>query len=122
MTQSIADLLAERGKTHGDYAVRAQITQDIKKVLHGSPNWQPTSKRHLSPMQKETLEMIAHKMGRILAGNPDEPDHWADIAGYAELVHTRLIAAQQARRETVASPVATPAGLKRNTVNEGEPQ
>ena len=90
MSQSATDLIAERGKTHGDYAVHAQITQDIKKVLHGSPNWQYTSERRLSPMQKETLEMTAHKIGRILAGDPEEPDHWADIAGYAELVHERL--------------------------------
>lgn len=90
MTQSIADLLAERGKVHGDYAVHAQITQDVKEVLHGSPNWQFASRRRLSPMQKETLEMIAHKMARIMAGDPNEPDHWADIAGYAELVRMRL--------------------------------
>ena len=106
MTQSIADLLAERGKVLGDYAVHAQITQDVKEVLHGSPNWQFASRRRLSPMQKETLEMIAHKIGRIMAGDPNEPDHWADIAGYAELVRMRLIAAQQATREIVASPVA----------------
>lgn len=31
------------------------------------------------------LEMIAHKVGRILAGNPHFEDHWADIAGYARL-------------------------------------
>jgi hypothetical protein len=38
----------------------------------------------------ETLSMIAHKIGRIIAGNPEEPDHWRDIAGYAQLVANRL--------------------------------
>jgi hypothetical protein len=41
-------------------------------------------------MQRESLEMNQHKVARILAGNPDEPDHWFDIAGYATLVHQRL--------------------------------
>ena len=30
--------------------------------------------------------MIAHKIGRILAGDPSFQDHWADIAGYATLI------------------------------------
>jgi hypothetical protein len=38
----------------------------------------------------ETLDMIAHKIGRIIAGNAAEPDHWRDIAGYAQLVANRL--------------------------------
>jgi hypothetical protein len=32
------------------------------------------------------LEMIAHKIARILSGDPNHRDHWEDIAGYAELV------------------------------------
>ena len=38
---------------------------------------------------KEALDMIAHKIGRICAGNPNFKDHWADIAGYAQLVADR---------------------------------
>ena len=34
--------------------------------------------------------MIAHKIGRILAGNPDFKDHWDDIAGYAVLISQRV--------------------------------
>jgi hypothetical protein len=30
--------------------------------------------------------MILMKLARVIAGNPNEPDHWRDIAGYAELV------------------------------------
>jgi hypothetical protein len=33
----------------------------------------------------EALEMICTKIARILSGNPNDPDHWKDIAGYAEL-------------------------------------
>ena len=34
--------------------------------------------------------MIAHKIGRILAGDPNHIDHWLDIAGYATLVAKEL--------------------------------
>ena len=78
-------LLAERGKTHGDYAVHAKITQTLRSVMHAAPNWSK-----LSAVQKETLDMNAHKVGRILSGDPDHVDHWDDIAGYARLVGNRL--------------------------------
>ena len=40
--------------------------------------------------QWEALEMIVHKMARIVNGNPDNADSWLDIAGYAMLVADRL--------------------------------
>jgi hypothetical protein len=40
--------------------------------------------------QWEALEMIVHKIGRIVNGNPDVTDHWVDIAGYATLIADRL--------------------------------
>ena len=79
------ELLTQRGKTHGDFAVHAMVTQALKRVIQTAPNW-----ARLSDMQKESLEMNAHKIGRILAGDPDHPDHWDDIAGYARLISQRL--------------------------------
>lgn len=73
-------LLTERGKTHGDYTVHASITQFLKSVMHDTEGW-----ARLSLTQKETLEMIAHKIGRVLAGDPNFRDHWMDISGYAKL-------------------------------------
>jgi hypothetical protein len=81
----IRDILKVRGTTHGDYSDHARITQNIKSVMHDSPNWNV-----LSADQVETLDMIAHKIGRILAGNPDFRDHWDDIAGYATLSADRV--------------------------------
>jgi len=34
--------------------------------------------------------MICHKIGRIVNGDPNYYDSWADIAGYAKLVSDRL--------------------------------
>jgi len=86
----INDTLTQRGKTHGDYKVHAAITQGLKAVIHGADNFSA-----LTPSQKETLDMIAHKIGRILAGDPNVHDHWHDIAGYAQLVANQLTPASK---------------------------
>jgi hypothetical protein len=44
----------------------------------------------LMPDQREALEMIAHKIARIVNGDPNYADSWLDIAGYAQLVADRL--------------------------------
>lgn len=82
---NIEEVLAERESTYGDFNTHAQITQDLKDVMHRSPNW-----FILSASQKEALEMNAHKIGRILNGNPDFLDSWVDIEGYIHLVSTEL--------------------------------
>ena len=87
MTTDINALLAERGKTHGDYVLHSWITQDLKRVI---THHVAGLDRRLDDDMRETLDMIAHKIGRIIAGNPAEPDHWRDIAGYAQLVANRL--------------------------------
>jgi len=53
--------------------------------MHNSSKWS-----YLSPTQREALDMTAHKIGRILAGDPDHKDHWDDIAGYTTLVAKEL--------------------------------
>jgi hypothetical protein len=81
---SITDLLSERGKTHGDFAVHAHFTQRLKDAM-----WSEQFEA-LPDTHKEALEMIAHKIGRILAGDPNFKDHWLDISGYACLISNRL--------------------------------
>ena len=75
-------MLSERGDTHGDALVQAQIAQDIKDIIRESAS--------LDQLHQECLEMIAVKMSRILAGDPCHRDHWDDISGYAQLAATRL--------------------------------
>ena len=73
--------LAQRGSRYGSFDEHARITQNIKDAMKDSPNWEK-----LSPSMKECLEMIAHKAGRILNGDPLYHDSWYDIVGYAKLV------------------------------------
>lgn len=89
------DLLIERGKTHGDYLEHARCTQMLKNIIKNFMIVHPASDTpvivydNLTVCQRESLDMIAHKIGRILAGDPDFRDHWDDIAGYAKLVAER---------------------------------
>lgn len=77
--------LAERGVRYGSFEGHARITQAIKAAMADSPNW-----AGLAPDQREALEMVAHKAGRILNGDPNFHDSWHDIVGYAKLVADRL--------------------------------
>lgn len=77
--------LKERGETHGDYSMQASIAQGIKTDMINTPNWE-----RLTSAQKESLEMFATKISRILVGNPNHKDNWHDIAGYAKLIEDRL--------------------------------
>ena len=86
MTQSIESTLVERGTRYGVYVEHAKITQDLKDVMHKTPKWDS-----LVPHQKETLEMITHKIGRILNGDPNYHDSWHDIVGYAKLTADELL-------------------------------
>ena len=74
-------ILEERGKRYGSFDTHALITQNLKRTMLLTPNWS-----ELSSDKKESLEMIAHKIGRILTGDPEYKDSWVDIAGYATLV------------------------------------
>lgn len=77
--------LAQRGSRYGTFKGHAEITQALKAKMAEHPGW-----RKLAPDQCEALEMIAHKIGRILNGDPNYSDSWHDIAGYAALVDKRL--------------------------------
>jgi hypothetical protein len=82
----VVELLDTRAKTHGDYVNVARLAQVIKMDLR----YYGVKHEALSMSQKEALDMIASKIGRILSGDPNEVDHWRDIAGYAQLVVREL--------------------------------
>jgi len=76
----IGRLVADRGRTHGRFAARAAVEQALKEVLRTGAAWD-----RLNPAQRSAAEMIAVKLSRAVCGDPAEPDHWDDIAGYARL-------------------------------------
>ena len=82
---TIEKTLKQRQKTHGNFETHALIAQSIKYQMFNAHGYDA-----LSATQREALDMIAHKIARILNGNPDVHDHWHDIAGYATLVAETL--------------------------------
>lgn len=81
----IDKILVERENRYGDFKQHAKITQNIKRAMYDSPNWE-----YLSDDKRESLEMIAHKIGRILNGDPEYKDSWDDIMGYTKLAIIEL--------------------------------
>ena len=77
----VEEILEERGSRYGTFKTHAMITQSLKDCMQECPNWYLLDAHH-----KEALEMIQHKIGRILNGDPNYLDSWDDIAGYATLV------------------------------------
>ena len=84
---SVNTLLQERALQYGTFVSLAKTAQEFKSVLYrelGSRN------KRLADDQSEALDMIFHKIARIINGNADYVDSWADIAGYSTLVAERL--------------------------------
>lgn len=90
MDQNIEAILQNREQTHGLYSVQSATSQRLKSLIWTSPNYQ-TMPDHM----REGLEMIQHKVARIVSGNAYERDHWVDIMGYAALVLRELDQVQQ---------------------------
>ena len=90
MTQDIDATLKERGNRYGEFPDHAHITQGIKRAMVDSKNWD-----ELPDDMKEALEMVAHKIGRILNGDPNYHDSWHDGIGYLKLVADRLAEPQK---------------------------
>jgi len=75
--------LIERGSLYGPFRGHAEVTVALKEVLFDELC---TRGKKLPPIQQEALDMIFHKIGRIVNGDNNYDDSWHDIAGYAELV------------------------------------
>jgi len=83
----IGDTLTERGKRYGKFTGHASISQNLlAQIIRGDlSKWYD-----MDSDQREALQMICHKIGRIVNGDPNYADSWVDIAGYAKLVADRL--------------------------------
>ena len=83
----VEETLDARAQDYGTFKEGAALMQGIKRLLADH------ARRHdklFADDQWEAIEMIVHKMARIVNGNTDKVDSWIDIAGYATLVSDRL--------------------------------
>ena len=86
-TVKVDTVLDTRAVQYGLFKDGAALMQALKRTL--SAHAQAHNKTFADD-QWEALEMIIHKVARIVNGNPDNVDSWRDIAGYAVLIADRL--------------------------------
>ena len=84
---TVDNLVDERAITYGKFENLAEVSQRFKDSLH---YFLITRNKYLAPDQQEAMELIFHKLARIVNGDPDHIDNWKDIAGYATLVADRI--------------------------------
>lgn len=87
MASDVDNTLRERGGRYGDWQSHAVVVQTYKDFTR-----QVLLKQNkiVHPASMEALDMIFHKIGRIINGDPTYVDSWLDIAGYATLEVNRL--------------------------------
>ena len=83
----LSDVLNERGSRYGAFMGHASVTCKLKEVIRTELIHRS---KKLEVDQIEALDMICHKIGRIVNGDADYDDSWRDIAGYSMLVCDRL--------------------------------
>lgn len=84
-TINVNEMLTGREARYGAFENHAEISQALKAVMYAQTGW-----ARLSKDQRESLEMVQHKVARILNGDPSYLDNWVDICGYSQLVVNRL--------------------------------
>ena len=84
-SEEITDILKERGDNYGKFVDHSRISQSMNTMIRMGKSW-----NDMRVDQKEALEMIVHKMARILNGDPNYKDSWVDIEGYARLISDTL--------------------------------
>lgn len=71
--------IPNRDEKHGGLTLVGLTSQRLKEVMRSGRNHSV-----LHDSEKEALDMIAHKIARILHGaDPHNREHWEDVAGYA---------------------------------------
>lgn len=84
---SIDAILTERGRRYGTFIEHAEISLALKNLMRHALHQRG---KILASDQQEALDMIAHKLARIINGDPNYADSWTDVSGYAQLVADRL--------------------------------
>ena len=83
--KNIDSMLEERGKNYGEFVDHAALSQSFKETFKSGFSYSK-----MTDMQKESIEMILHKIARIANGDPNYIDSWEDIQGYAKMVTNEL--------------------------------
>lgn len=85
MSTNIETMLDEREKRYGSFKNHSELSIALKNVLRREEKF-----HKMEPFKQEALDMICHKVARILNGDSDYDDNWVDVSGYSELVVREL--------------------------------
>lgn len=88
--QDLDTTIAQRRGRYGPLIESGEVAMKLEDYLRSLPGWE-----RLAYDQREALAMVAHKISRIMCGDPDYDDSWVDIAGYAQNVVNRLRCEQE---------------------------
>lgn len=75
----LTKVLEERGNDYGDFELISKAAAELRQTM-------ASSGCEYSDAQQEAINMICHKMARLIFGNRNKQDTWLDIAGYATLI------------------------------------
>ena len=86
----IEEVLEKRQATYGSFTKNAEISQMMKYFMAQDTNYKQMPLAH-----REALEMIVHKIARIVNGDFNYIDNWIDICGYSQLVIEEIMSYEE---------------------------
>lgn len=92
---SVDDTIKDRDTRYGGFENVSNTTVDLKETMRRSKNWDL-----LPNFMRESLDMIVHKIARILNGDPNYKDNWHDIQGYAKLSEDQIKPVEKPKKKT----------------------
>ncbi len=100
MTDIVTEITKKRGSVYGPFLHNAIIAQKLKEVMRAIPDPENEGMRWDSlPFDvRESLDLIALKVSRIITGAHEYLDNWDDIGGYAKIVADRIRAGEPSER------------------------
>ncbi|OED35018.1 hypothetical protein AB832_06575 [Flavobacteriaceae bacterium (ex Bugula neritina AB1)] len=82
---NISNVLNERRSTHGNFKDNARLTIELQEIIRSHENYKNMSYSH-----KLSLNMILHKVSRIVCGDHNFLEHIVDIIGYAKRLEEQI--------------------------------
>ena len=86
----IEEVLEKRQATYGGFTRNAETSQHMKYFMAQGTNYKQMPVAH-----REALEMIIHKIARIVNGDFNYIDNWIDICGYSQLVIEEIMSYEE---------------------------
>jgi len=74
------EIVKERNKIYGDFSNIAEVSQKIKDMYY------MYNAQELDPVINESIDMVIHKLARVICNGSRYIDNIRDIQGYCQLI------------------------------------